>query len=1034
MINTSGIYEALDANLTKVGMQQLTIVSKQISALHKVFTDNKSFYAPLTSLIQSSGSGKTRICLELLKTHPGLYMVFRKPTDSGIPAQHPWMESFIKFVFDGAYNLPKRDDTRFENSFSTLYSPCRFLLALSHVCDAYMAWYGRLREENDGKMKHADVLKYMTSQFYKNPNEEVPFPKSDSSLMEDFLDFDTLKNSQLTVFETVKKVTENFLKISKLKDEVTVNANSKDEVTTIEEGVSNLHLNSFPFLLILDEADRLNDETKTGFNIIRRGLHLLSTDVQLMVIALGTNSDILEFFPAIQDNSLRDVKRPNLLMPLFLPGNFDIFADDFPVHTLALDRKMLLSEAHFKLLTTFGRPLWSSCDQVKVIEIAMGKLLNGHSNSVASSFAILSSRASVSVNPNHILARTLIRSYMIIASYISTDARDLIVSYSSEPILAIAARKLINQDDRLENAFATLRTLSDRQAIDIGRNVEYIFEIFTLIAVDKAGAFGYLKSNSKMEVHRILNLTNEIPDKVPKDLLPLLTFERFGLGAMNDKPFAEAAETTETVETTETTETVETSSIINNGPSGYKVITVDQFVHSAFGLKAFKAVSNLLPSNIRDGLVNISHFVNLERFWNPNLTHHDINLTKRDKDNVIDKSLLKCGLLRQCGFVMPPGYFGIDFIIPFAFESKNSGTSYSFIAVQSKTSPETVHTCLLKMDMTKHLIQCPKCLYLKTCECDSSPSSYSTEEYNEVCSHQLTFLLSFNLARDDMFKDLVGADIEAEEREYSNDSENENENDDVNETSAVDYFCLKDEALPSKKTTNYKEAMKAKKDEMFAVAKDKFQNDFKTRGFTLDGSNVIPKSFPSFGKVKSSIVRPDLIISQNFTPSKASKASSDQASDQASDSTNVRFTIETMKWTEDSREILCIAPYSAKIFQKLVGTKAFREAAALVLCGKSPLNKVDKLHLNLVQYSLHRGRFSNFYATNPLLRKLRSLPSIIETPEEEYFDNIPNELIKSMETCMKRDVYNDASKLTLENKKRPVTNAANSDFKKNKTE
>lgn len=62
-----------------------------------------------------------------------------------------------------------------------------------------------------------------------------------------------------------------------------------------------------------------------GINVVRRGLHLLELATSIMVVAVGTNSDALDFPPSVRDNSLRDLRRKDLLPALILSGNWDIF-------------------------------------------------------------------------------------------------------------------------------------------------------------------------------------------------------------------------------------------------------------------------------------------------------------------------------------------------------------------------------------------------------------------------------------------------------------------------------------------------------------------------------------------------------------------------------------------------------------------------------------------------------------------------------------------------------------------------------------
>jgi len=206
-----------------------------------------------------------------------------------------------------------------------------------------------------------------------------------------------------------------------------------------------------------------------------------------------------------------------------------------------------------------------------------------------------------------------------------------------------------------------------------------------------------------------------------------------------------------------------------------------------------------------------------------------------------------------------------------------------------------------------------------------------------------------------------------------------------------------------RKAAKVKEEIRLRK-----LAHDNFADLFKAHATfdhkneeSITTSNIKAKAFPLFEKVKKSLIRPDVIISTSFPCSIGDKETE-------------AFTIQSMKWNDTPRHLICLVSRSAKIYKHLMSGAAFNEARFLAESNKSALDKVDNLHFDLVQYSLHRGRFSNFY-TNPLLRSMRNLPSVIDRPREESCYSNFDLINSSVDICSKNVVEEDASRLTLSN-------------------
>ena len=70
--------------MTKVRLECLRSVEAELIEAFNQWT-KKGILAPLISLCQSSGSGKSKMALELLLLHAGFYSVFREVNSSGYP-------------------------------------------------------------------------------------------------------------------------------------------------------------------------------------------------------------------------------------------------------------------------------------------------------------------------------------------------------------------------------------------------------------------------------------------------------------------------------------------------------------------------------------------------------------------------------------------------------------------------------------------------------------------------------------------------------------------------------------------------------------------------------------------------------------------------------------------------------------------------------------------------------------------------------------------------------------------------------------
>lgn len=656
-----GLFESFKARLTEKGNSQLKLLESQLLKDSENVRRSDTFYAPFTSLVQSSGFGKSKLCVEMLRRYPGLYMVFRKQGESGIPKQTNWMKDVAEFILRGPKDIIPTE----EEDLAVGYGPSRFLLVLEHLIKKYMeilnGKYNEVKAGNiDKSLTHLDIRNKAVEEVAKLTIND---PEAVTSSNEFAIDVNELKNSTSKIRDVINNIY-NYLNLNDLSN-------------TSGDLMMNGSKSTFPFLLFLDEADHLNDLTGSGrvpgVNVIRRGLHLLNIKVRLLVVAIGTNSDVMDFIPLISDNSLRFPERKDLLPPFLISRNWDIYSNEFPYETIKVTKSVLRNNAMFKVLVSLGRPLWSSCPLNSVISLAEAKLKNGDPSKLSAVFALLMIRASHNVSSIHMLSRALVRSYMAKVRYVSTNGRSLVICYPSEPVLAMAARNLLKGMDARYRAFYTLKVFLQCRAIDKGRIVETIFEHLSLFAVDDADSIKTDEANSSA---------------FPKNMKQLLECERHLLYLNRSENVNLPIQSNISISET------------------YRIVKVRYFLIKLLGAKEFQEIGPFISERILEGYVNITHYINLKRLKKSDYKGLRGQIKNDDSGfTIIDRALLITGLLRQCGYVMPPGYYGIDFIVPVLLETESGAEPiYSFIGIQSKSSDCKINDILKKMNPSIHYV------------------------------------------------------------------------------------------------------------------------------------------------------------------------------------------------------------------------------------------------------------------------------------------------------------------------------------------
>lgn len=141
---------SLNSELTCSGMLQSKRILKYLSAAMKLYQTGKTFYAPYTSLCQSSGFGKTRGAIDCGFRLATIYGVFRKSNELNFPQQSKWISSFYQKINGAPHDDFPMNPTSPQVLSSGLvqdFKVGRVLLLIETMLLSYRDWFGELAGE-----------------------------------------------------------------------------------------------------------------------------------------------------------------------------------------------------------------------------------------------------------------------------------------------------------------------------------------------------------------------------------------------------------------------------------------------------------------------------------------------------------------------------------------------------------------------------------------------------------------------------------------------------------------------------------------------------------------------------------------------------------------------------------------------------------------------------------------------------------------------------------------------------------------------
>jgi hypothetical protein len=480
--------------------------------------------APICSLSQGSGTGKSKLAVEAIKSGPGFYIVLRPDTNranpqTGYPSNNELSEELKKLVkkFDPYIDLREYP-----------YHLCgigNILMFFAQIITNYLRkWhnllvdliYDDLVKSIKEAVSPSDIT-YFNSKIIDLCNyvcEELGkvFEKNDE------LDCSFLNNMDLIQFivnstgrpePKVKSLSKYISDILKLPSKAAPadDADMVNSTEAVSEEYKELvtfkrklawialgnFLHSFPFLFILDEADELNNRINPGamsqFENLRRAISYIEMETNVFYLTLGTKTDVHNLNLPICENSARIPLRNRSLSPIILLSNTSIFSQEYPIEKIKINHKILKNPVFLKFLVTLGHPLWCSVPFDKMISVAFKKIINGTSKTLDYVLVLWMVRAGLMANSIDLNTRSLVASHMATIFDFSPDLVHMIVFYPSEPVMAIACRCLMYELAMAGNfhfLFQKLNEMLEAVKIDSGNLAEVVGSMIILIAIDEA--------------------------------------------------------------------------------------------------------------------------------------------------------------------------------------------------------------------------------------------------------------------------------------------------------------------------------------------------------------------------------------------------------------------------------------------------------------------------------------------------------------------------------------------------------------------
>ena len=470
------------------------------------------YYSLSLPIVQSSGTGKTRMVIELGKKHPLLYLCLRKPRElsskQGFPLGDDPVARHLEMVTATVGNSTSQGSRGLVDLFSAafigawLHVAANKLEAQSSLRDRVSLQQGSWLDLGDRQARNSffrEVLSY-ASELRASFADEAQYLATTERGHQDQPE-GTLVHTRLDFYHCVgehflRRPTERYaeilLEIYGQTDQVLTAYVAIDECVELIKSYGSRRVD---LLTAVRRAWRYVDE--------------LHPRVKFWLLLLSTNSGVAELAkPIVLAQSFREVE--STPTPVFVATGFDLMCARQEALHKAIDASQL------QHIRCYGRPLWFH-QRKKFWTNAEAKLLGGSQMKTSNNnqlFNVLASRFAMQlVNAHHnesggltaSLAVPSVDKHMRILRQV-TEERTLMVVAFSEPVLALVANNVMITD-KDQQAYRSILQFSRDQLFlskDLRENLGSYGELFARILLSSAwDAPKYVECQNKLLEERM---------------------------------------------------------------------------------------------------------------------------------------------------------------------------------------------------------------------------------------------------------------------------------------------------------------------------------------------------------------------------------------------------------------------------------------------------------------------------------------------------------------------------------------------------
>jgi hypothetical protein len=397
------------------------------------FATKADFLAPVVAMVQASGVGKSRVCLERGKQSLSVYVCLRDFKSSGYPPRS---------VVASLFTPSKNNVRRVLGCFSSVSTAELYVAYYLNLVIAFMLTLEKMISDGAPLISCEEVL---DMQCWKeggrdNNGDFTTFYKELLSKFKSWLSFiSTCDNKHIAKFTLGHQL---YLKPYMFLETMTQKLRSVCD----GKGLNSQRILTF----IVDECHVLlnpvEQSSQSFYHYFRMAASFMpkQESMRLAFVVLDTYGSISDYTPIIlPDQSLRFLQNKKLF-PSFVRLPFQtVDMTSLPSGDLSLLD-----------LKRFGRYLWKTYDDEQtLLQVAQAKLcgpkwINDRDATETVCLAILGARLAVDYHAQEQLAYDLVRSHGAYLYYITDDRKYANVGYVNDPVLATAAASVtrLNED------------------------------------------------------------------------------------------------------------------------------------------------------------------------------------------------------------------------------------------------------------------------------------------------------------------------------------------------------------------------------------------------------------------------------------------------------------------------------------------------------------------------------------------------------------------------------------------------------------